>query len=185
MERNYAITRNLLVTLLLAGFVLVYTLSTPVRAQMNGGMSMAIEGPVVPPVRAYYDGEEVLFMHTETSDADTAELLTTMMGSPVLVVPQLRNVPDEALAKVYVFTNGVAGDGPLGFQLDVFDSAPGDEGYSPLRALYLVTWNDEGAARELTALSEVTAAEQGGELTTERQDVVINEPFLTWPGGER
>ncbi len=189
MERNHDMTRNLIVTalvaLLMAGFVLAYTLLNPARAQMNEGMSMTIEGPIIPPVRAYYDGEEVLFMHTETSDADTAALLSDMMGSPVLVVPQLANVPEDALAKVYVFTNGVEGEGPLGFQPDIFDSAPGDAGYSPLRALYLVTWNDAGAARELTALSEVTAAEQAGELITERQDAVINEPFLTWPGGQR
>lgn len=189
MERNQDMTRNLIVTalvaLLMAGFVLAYTLLNPAQAQMDEGMDMEIEGPVVPPVEAYYDGEEVLFIHTETSDADTAELLTSMMSSPVLVVPQLANVPEEALANVYVFTNGVEGNGPLGFQPDIFDSAPGDEGYSPLRRLYLVTWNDEGEARELTALSELEEAEAAGEVGLERQDVVINEPFLTWPGGER
>ena len=169
----------------MAGFVLAYTLLSPAQAQMNEGMGMEIEGPIVPPVKAYYDGEEVLFIHTETSDADTAELLTGMMGSPVLVVPQLANVPEEALAEVYVFTNGVVGDGPLGFQPDIFDSAPGDEGYSPLRRLYLVTWNDESAAREFTSLNELEEAEAAGEVTIEQQDVVINEPLLTWPGGRR
>lgn len=189
MERNQDLTRNLIVTtlvaLLMAGFVLAYTFLSPAQAQMDGGMGMATEGPIIPPVKAYYDGEEVLFIHTETSDADTAELLTGMMGSPVLVVPQLAIVPEEALAKVYVFTNGPHGDGPLGFQPDIFDAAPGDEGYSPLRRLYLVTWSDERAARELTSLSDLEEAERAGEVNLERRDVVINEPFLTWPGGER
>jgi hypothetical protein len=189
MERNTGLTRNLIVTalvaVLMAGFVLTYTWLAPAQAQMGDADDMGAAAPTVPAVKAYYDGEEISFMHTEASDPEIAELLTDMMGSPVLVVPQLAQVPDEALSKVYVFTNGIEGMGPLGFQPDVFDSAPGDDGYSPLRSLYLVTWNEESEARELTALDEVLQAEKSGEVTIERQDVVINEPFLTWPGGQR
>ncbi len=108
-----------------------------------------------------------------------------MMGSPVVVVPELAEILEEALSKVYVFANVVRGDGPLGFQPDVFDSVPGDEGYSPLRRLYLVTWKDENGARELKTLGGVREAERNGEVTIEKQDVVINEPFLKWPGGRR
>jgi hypothetical protein len=160
----------------------------PETTGMEGGMSgMAVPDnvPRLPPVKAYYEGEEVFFVHPEASDEETAKLLTDMMGSPVLVVPELAQVPDEALAKVYVFTNGIRGDGPLGFQPDVFDSAPGDENYSPLRRLYLVTWQDEGEAREIKTLQSVIEARQSGEVEIERQDTVINEPFLTWPGGQR
>ncbi len=150
-----------------------------------GGMAAPEDVPRLPPVKGYYEGEEVFFAHPEASDRETADLLTDMMGSPVLVVPGLAEVPEEALSKVYVFANGVRGDGPLGFQPDVFDSAPGDEGYSPLRRLYTVTWKDEGGARELETLDEVLEAEESGEVAIERQDVVINEPFLKWPGGQR
>lgn len=150
-----------------------------------GGMAVPDDVPQLPPVKAYYEGEEVFFVHPEASDRKTAELLTNMMDSPVLVVPQLEEVPDEALARVYVFTNGVRGDGPLGFQPDVFDSAPGDENYSPLRRLYLVTWKDEDEATEIKTLQGVEEARGRGEVEIERQDTVINEPFLTWPDGQR
>ncbi len=155
---------------------------------MEGGMGdMAVPDnvPRLPPVKAYYEGEEVFFVHPEASDKETADLLTNMMGSPVLVVPKLEQVPDAALAKVYVFTNGIRGDGPLGFQPDVFDSAPGDENYSPLRRLYLVTWKDESEAREIKTLQGVIEAQESGEVKIEPQDTVINEPFLTWPEGRR
>lgn len=150
-----------------------------------GGMAVPDNVPSLPPVKAYYEGEEVFFVHPEASDKETADLLTDMMGSPVLVVPELEQVPDEALAKVYVFTNGIRGDGPLGFQPDVFDSAPGDENYSPLRRLYLVTWKDEGEASELKTLQGVREARESGKVEIERQETVINEPFVTWPGGRR
>ncbi len=150
-----------------------------------GAMTIPNNVPRLPPVMAYYEGEEVFFVHPEASDKETADLLTNMMGSPVLVVPELEQVPEEALSKVYVFTNGIKGDGPLGFQPDVFDSAPGDENYSPLRQLYLVTWQDESEAREIKTLRGVIEARESGEVEIERQDTVINEPFLTWPGGQR
>lgn len=150
-----------------------------------GGMAVPDDVPPLPPVKAYYEGEEVFFVHPEASDEETAELLTDMMASPVLVVPELEQVPEESLAEVYVFTNGVPGDGPLGFQPDVFDSAPGDENYSPLRRLYLVTWNDEDEAREIKTLRGVMEAQESGEVEIEAQETVINEPFLTWPGGQR
>jgi hypothetical protein len=134
---------------------------------------------------AYAEGQEIRFIHTEVSDPEIGKLLTEMMDSPVLVVPALAQAPEAMLAKVYVFTNGVEGMGPLGFQPDVFDNPPGMEGYSPLRSIILITWADESKARELKSAAEVAEAESAGEVTVEQPGVVVNMPFITWPGGER
>ena len=139
----------------------------------------------LPAGKAYAEGKEIYFVHTEASDAGVAEKLTGMMESPVILVPSLANVPDEALANVYVFTNGLAGSGPFGFQADVFDNPPGTDGYSPLRRLNVVAWVDETKARELTFAADVLAAEADGELTIEQPGVVINMPFVVWDGGQR
>jgi len=139
----------------------------------------------IPPVRAYTEGKEIRFIHTETSDPKVAELLTNMMGSPVLVVPSLAKIPEELLAAVYVFKNGVRGKGPFGFQPDVFEKPPVTDGYSPLRSVVLLTWKNEEAARELRSAAEVQEALGKDELTAERPGVVVNMPFLTWPGGRR
>jgi len=140
----------------------------------------------VPPVKAYTEGKPIRFLHTEASDPEVAALLTRMMRSPVLVVPALAQAPESMLADVYVFTNGVRrGEGPFKFQADVFDRPPGTEGHSPLRAVNLVKWTNEAAARELRSAAEVKEAEARGELTIERPGVVVNMPFLTWPGGRR
>ncbi len=139
----------------------------------------------VPPVKGYTEGKEISFIHTEASDAKVAELLTNMMGSPVLTIPSLAEAPEVALANVYVFRNGIKGTGPFRFQPDVFDNPPGTEGYSPLRRLNLVAWKDENAVRELKSAAEIKAAEQAGRITIERPGVVVNMPLLTWPGGRR
>lgn len=139
----------------------------------------------LPAGKAYAEGKEIYFVHTEASDAGVAEKLTGMMESPVILVPALANVPDEALANVYVFTNGLAGSGPFGFQADVFDNPPGTDGYSPLRRLNVAAWVDETKSRELTSAADVLAAEAAGELTIEQPGIVINMPFVVWDGGQR
>ena len=139
----------------------------------------------LPAGKAYAEGKEIYFVHTETSDAGVSETLTNMMGSPVIYVPSLTNVPDKTLANVYVFSNGVEGSGPFGFQADVFDSPPGTDGYSPLRRLNVITWAKGANARELTSAADLLAAETAGELTIEQPGVVINMPFVVWDGGKR
>ena len=154
----------------------------PMAGMMSG------DAPVIPPVAGYSEGQEILFLHTEASDSEIAKLLTDMMGSPVLVVPALANVPKETLARVYVFTNGpkAAGAmGPLGFQPDVFESPPGFPGYTPLRTVVFVTWKNQASARVLKSGAEVQERLQNGDLAMEQPGVVVNMPMVTWPGGRR
>jgi len=148
------------------------TQSGPAKAELPAGL-------------AYSEGQEIYFVHTEASDADIVDKLTNMMKSPVLLVPSLAQVPESALANVYVFSNGIKGKGPLGFQPDVFDNPPGSPGYSPLRRLNVVTWLNETSAMELKSASEVLKAETAGELKIERPGIVINMPFVVWDGGKR
>ena len=146
------------------------------------------EGPAkaeLPAGMAYAEGKEIYFVHTEASDAGVAETLTNMMKSPVMYVRSLANVPAESLADVYVFTNGVVGKGPFGFQSDVFPNPPGTDGYTPLRRLNVVTWVDASKARLLISVAEVLAAKDAGEITIEQPGVVINMPFVVWDGGKR
>lgn len=94
------------------------------RGMGDGDMSgmNAADVPRFPPVAGYYNGERIFFIHTEASDAKVADMLTGMMDSPVVVVPELAEVPDSARGVVYVFTNGTKPDGPagpFGFQPDV------------------------------------------------------------------
>lgn len=139
----------------------------------------------VPPVKGYMEGKEIYFIHTEVSDAKIAQLLTGMKASPVLLVPSLAQASESMLTNVYVFTNGIRGGGPLGFQPDVFDDPPGTKAYSPLRRLNLVTWKNVESARLFTSAAGVEAVIEKGDLTIQRPGVVINMPLLTWPGGRR
>jgi hypothetical protein len=169
--------KKLFLLLLVTVFVLLVAACAP---QQSGPAKAEL-----PAGKAYAEGKEIYFVHTEASDANVAEKLTNMMKSPVMLVPSLANVPEESLANVYVFTNGVEGSGPFGFQADVFDNPPGTEGYTPLRRLNVITWTEGSTARELKSVVEVLDAEANSELTIEQPGVVINMPFVVWDGGQR
>jgi len=139
----------------------------------------------LPVDKGYAEGNEIYFIHTEVSNASLAENMAAGMQSPVFYVPALAQVTEDALANVYVFTNGVEGASMSGLQPSVFDNPPGTEGYSPLRRLNMVAWTDETKARELKTAGEVLAAAEAGELTMEQPGVVINMPFIIWDGGQR
>lgn len=174
---------NKMKTTLYRLFVLVALLSIALTA-----CATAQAGPAkaeIPADKAYANSKEIYFVHTEASDADSANKMTDMFKSPVMYVPSLSQVPDNALGKVYFFSNGVKGAGALGFQLNVFDNPPGTDGYTPLRRGNVVTWVDASKARELKSATDVVAAEKAGELKITQLAVVINMPFVVWDGGKR
>jgi hypothetical protein len=147
-----------------------------------------LSGPTfasIPAGRAYSEGKEIYFSHTEVSDPAVSEKLTAMMKSPVILVPSLAKVPVEATSDVYVFENGVSGKGPLGFQPDVFNNPPGTEGYTPLRRIVFVKWAENVSAQEVKSAADILKAEKNGELSTQKSDIVVNMPFMVWDGGKR
>lgn len=165
-------------------YAVFYAVTTPAQ-QMGPGMTGQPGQNLTPPVKGLYKGKEVHFIHTEASDPQVAEMLTRMMGPKVLTVPSLARIPRALLADVYVFTNGTKGGGPFGFQVDVFDSVPGEARYTPLRAVILVAWEGGARPRLLDSVEEIQTASRKGEVTLKRPGVVVNMPMLTWPGGRR
>ena len=133
----------------------------------------------------YVEGQRISFIHPEVSDKKVAGLLTEMLNSPVIVVSSLAQAPEPMLADVYVFTNGIKGGGPFGFQVDVFDAVPGQARYTPLRSVILVAWQGGAKPRLLGSVEEIQAATRKGDVTLKRPGVVVNMPMLAWPGGRR
>ncbi len=164
--------------------------STPTPTPESSDMGMEMDNgysvdELAPLAMAYYEGQEVYFIHPEASDPGVAQVLTDMMGTDVMTVPSLAEIPAELLGNVYVFTNGIEDMGPLGFQPDVFDSVPGDENYTPLRAVSLVTWQADVEARQLVSVEEILGAVEAGELSIEQPGVVVNMPILVWGENHR
>lgn len=183
MYTRYLAIGAVALAVLFTGFAVFYAATRPAPPAAMPS-EMAIPDPT-PPVVGLYRGQEILFIHTEASDPQVAGMLTMMMGPKVFTVSSLAKIPEELLADVYVFTNGVKGNGPFGFQVDIFDAVPGDPRYTPLRSVILVTWQDGATPRVLGSVEEIQEAIRKGEVSIERPGIVVNMPMLSWPGGQR
>ena len=137
----------------------------------------------IPLLKGFENGNDIYFIATDVSDEKTAADATNQTGFEVNYAPLLAQTPETARAQAYAFTNGIEGDGPFGFQVPVVKGKPGDEGYSPLWQINLVAWSDDATPRELTSVEEITAAEQGGELSINQTDIIANHPAIQWQNG--
>ena len=148
-------------------------------------LSRANVPAVIPLHQGYYEGGDVYFIITDSSDPKHAEIITENQGWQVELAPLLINTPDEALSKTYMFTNGIEGDGVHGFQGEVFTSTLAQaDMYSALASHVHVTWSDGATSRTLDSDSMIMEAADNGEITLTKLDVVLNMPQIIWPDGQ-
>jgi len=142
----------------------------------------------IPTIDAYYNGEKMWFIHTDVSDADMAKRLTAMVNFNTIFSSQLGTISKDKVGTLYVFTNGIKQEevkpwngGPFGFQIDIFDTIPGMDTYTPIRSPQLVTWKETATPRILKSVDELLEAEQNGEVTIKQTNVIVNVPIIKWP----
>ena len=139
----------------------------------------------IPMHQGYYDGGDVYFIITDSSDPTHADMITKNQDWQVELAPLLKNAPEEALSKTYMFTNGIKGDGIHGFQGEVFTSTPAQaDAYSALTSHVHVTWNDGAKSRILDSEAMIMKAAENDEITLTKVDVVLNMPQIIWPEGQ-
>jgi len=103
----------------------------------------------------------------------------------VELAPLLKNAPEEALSKTYMFTNGIYGGGVHGYQSEVFTSTPAQaDVYSALASHVHVTWNNGATPRVLDSDAMIMEAAESNEITLTEIDVVLNLPQIVWPEGQ-
>ena len=137
----------------------------------------------IPLIKGYENGREIFFIATDASDNKTAAMITNETGFKVNFAPVLAQTPEASRGHAYVFTNGIAGQGPFGFQLPVVNAKPGDKEYSPLMQMSLVEWNQGVTAGELKSVQEIMTAQENGSLTITKTDTIVNNPAIKWEGG--
>jgi len=139
----------------------------------------------IPMHQGYYNGDDVFFIITDSSDPTHADVITANQGWKVELAPLLKNAPEEALSKTYMFTNGIEGDGVHGFQGEVFTSTPAQaDVYSALTSHVHVTWSEGATPRVLDSDAMIMDAAENNEITLTPVDVVLNMPQIVWPEGQ-
>jgi hypothetical protein len=139
----------------------------------------------IPMHQGIYEGNQVLYIITDGSDEDYAKTITEKQEWNVELAPVIADVPENALQKLYIFKNGVKGDGLYGFQDEVFSSTPSQESkYSALSSVVEVTWKIGQKQIEFESAADVIAANEGGRIEFNETGVVLNTPQIIWPDGQ-
>ena len=148
-------------------------------------LSRANVPATIPLHQGYYNGGDVYYIITDSSDPTHAEIITANQGWQVELAPLLKNTPEDALSKVYLFTNGIEGNGIHGYQGQVFTSTPEQSDvYSALTSHVHVMWNDGATSRVLDSEAMIMNAAENNEITLTEVDVVLNMPQIIWPDGQ-
>ncbi len=143
--------------------------SVPATIPMHGGL---------------HGGEGVFYIMTDSSDPEFAADVSERQGWRVELAPPIAGAPESSLQTIFIFTNGVRGDGLYGYQGEVFSSTPGEPGYGALNSVIKVAWKKGQNEAVLESAREVLDAEEAGRVTFDETGIVVNAPQIIWPGGQ-
>jgi hypothetical protein len=124
------------------------------------------------------DGRTIYYIVTDATPSGAANMMG-VIDSPKLA----KSISSPAAVDLYQFTNGIKGTGPLGFQPGIASAALGDDTYSPLWRINVVTWNESVRASVLETIEDINAKKSDGDVTVELakpmdSDHVVNCPFI-------
>ncbi len=139
----------------------------------------------IPMHKGIYEGNQILYIITDGSDEDYTKILSEKQGWKVELALAIADIPEDALQKLFIFKNGIKGDGIYGFQDEVFSSTPSQESqYSALNSVIEVTWKIGQKEIIFESVADIIAAEEGGRVEFNETEIVLNTPQIIWPDGQ-
>ena len=118
------------------------------------------------------DGSTIYYIATDASQKDPADALGI-----VLVNKTQNTISTSAAADLFQFSNGITGSGPLGFQSGVGSSKQGDQYYSPMWRIQVITWKDPSMATVLENVQDITS--KSSMTDTMPAGFIVNCPFFS------
>ena len=139
----------------------------------------------IPMHKGIYGGSQILYIITDGSDEDYTKILTEKQGWNVELATSISKVPEEALEQLFIFKNGIKGNGIYGFQDEVFSSTPSQESeYSALNSVIEVTWKQGQKEIVFESSDDIITAKENGRIEFNETGIVLNTPQIVWPEGQ-
>lgn len=118
------------------------------------------------------DGSTIYYIATDASQKGPSDALGIVWTNKTQ-----NTLSTSAAVDLYQFSNGIAGSGPLGYQSGIGSTKQGDQYYSPMWRILVVTWKDPTMATLLENIHDITSK---GTLTdTMTAGFVVNCPFFS------
>ncbi|QMU54096.1 MAG: hypothetical protein GKS07_03735 [Nitrosopumilus sp.] len=139
----------------------------------------------IPMHKGIYEGNQILYIITDGSDEDYTKALSEKQGWNVELSHVISDIPKDDLQKLFVFKNGIKGDGIYGFQDEVFSSTPSQESdYSALNSVIEVTWKIGQNETVLESVADIITAEESARIEFHETKIVLNASQIVWPDGQ-
>ncbi len=138
----------------------------------------------IPLHQGFFDSNPVYYIITDSNDKQTAYSISQNQKWKVELAPALSNIPNQALAYVYIFTNGINGNGTDGFQNNVFSNSAAQKDYSPIRTIINVSWNIGRTPEILDSMKKILDANMTGKVRLTSSSAIMNMPQIIWPDGK-
>ena len=118
------------------------------------------------------DGSTIYYIATDASQKDPADMLGVILADKTQAT-----LTTSSSSDLYQFSNGIKGSGPLGFQSGIGSTKPGDQYYSPMWRIQVITWKDPSMATVLENTHDITS--KSDQTTTTLAGFVVNCPFFS------
>ncbi len=118
------------------------------------------------------DGSTIYYIATDASQKGPADALGIVFANKTQAT-----FPTSSAADLYQFSNGIKGSGPLGFQSGVGSVKEGDQYYSPMWRIQVVTWKDSSMATVLENTHDLDS--KSDQTTTMAAGFIVNCPFFS------
>ena len=138
----------------------------------------------IPMHKGMHNGNEILYIITDASDKDYVNTISEKQELNIQLSKSLKNIPENNLQNIFLFKNGIKGDGLFGFQSDIFSKTPQQSDYSPLGSIIEVTWKSGQKEIIFESAADIINAEQSGRIKFNETNVVVNTPQIKWSGGQ-
>jgi hypothetical protein len=118
------------------------------------------------------DGSTIYYIATDASQKGPADMLGIIFANKTQ-----DTITTSSSSDLYQFSNGIVGSGPLGFQSGVGSTKEGDQYYSPMWRIQVVTWKDPSMATVLENTHDITS--KSDMTNTMQAGFVVNCPFFS------
>ena len=137
----------------------------------------------IPMHEGIVNGKITYYIITDSSNELVANTISDKQNWKVHLSPVLAHVPLTSYGNMFVFTNGITGNGTYGYQDDVLSFTPSDKQYSPLSKLVEVSWNIGRGPFILNSTQAILNANMTGKIKLVVTDTIMNTPEIVWNNG--
>ena len=139
---------------------------------------------IIPMHKGMHNGNELFYIITDASEKNYVNTISEKQKWNIQLSKSIQDIPENISQKIFIFKNGIKGDGIFGFQNEIFSSTPEQSDYSALGSIIEVTWKKGQKEIIFESESDIIDAEKSGRIEFNETNVIINAPQIKWLDGQ-